>query len=433
MRKILIMAALVAFVVSLQAQTVRDEIRKNIRCSASNYMAYPNPVQHELTPAPKEKKPFYISHYGRHGSRYHNKPDTYDIPYLMLAKADSLGKLTRLGRDVLHRLDVIRKDAYERWGELTDLGASQHRNIMRRMVERFPEVFEGWASIDARSTTMTRCILSMENAMLQLSKMRPGVNIHHNATHRDMYYLNQQDRHLFAMKMDSVTKVRYDAFAQKHENNDRLMHELFNDSAYVRQHVDAGRLNYHLFKVASNIQSTDIRKHITLYDLFTDDEAYNNWKKENAWWYVCFGGSSINGSLQPYTQRNLLRRIIEQADSCIRLENPGVQLRYGHETVLLPLVCLLDVNGYGLATDNLESLDKKGWANYKIFPMAANLQLIFYRKNAQDDDVLVKVLLNENEATLPLKRVEEAYYHWKDFRDYYLLKLDTYEQLIGKE
>lgn len=433
MRKILIMATLVVFVFSLQAQTIRDEIQDNLRCSASNYMAYPNPVQHKLTPAPKGKKPFYISHYGRHGSRYHNRARTYDIPYQMLAKADSLGKLTPLGRSVLARLAVIRQDAYQHWGELTALGASQHRDIMRRMVERFPEIFEGKVEVDARSTTVPRCILSMENAMLQLAKMVPQANIHHNATQRDMYYLNQQDRYLFSLKMDSATQVAYNAFAQHHEHNKRLINSLFNDTAYSNK-IDGGELNYFLFKIASNIQSTEISKSITLYDLFTDDEVYANWRKENAWWYVAFGGCTINGGLQPYTQRNLLRRIIQQADSCLRLEHPGVQLRYGHDTVVLPLVCLLDINGYGLATDNLESLDRRRWANYKIFPMAANLQLVFYREGPDDQDVLLKVLLNENEATLPLKSTEGCYYHWSDFRDYYLAKLDAFDkQEIGKQ
>ena len=410
------------------AQTVRDEIRGNIRCSASNYMAYPGPYQRNLTPPPTGKKPFYISHYGRHGSRHHNKENIYNIPYYILASADSVGKLTPLGQDVLRRLQLIRSDADMRWGELTELGAKQHRQIMERMIERFPEVFEGKVDVDARSTIVLRCILSMENALLQLTSMRPQAKIHHNATVRDMYYLNQQDKKLFSMKMDSATQVIYNGFAQKYEDNDRLMRSLFNDTAYIRQNVDVGKLNYFLFKVGSNIQSTDLRNQLTLYDLFTDDEVYRNWKKENAWWYISFGGSTINGGLQPYTQRNLLRKLIADADSCIRLNKPSVQLRFGHETIIMPLCCLLDINGYGLATADLESLDRKGWANYRIFPMAANIQFVFYRRDAQDDDVLFKVLLNENEATLPLKTNIAPYYRWSDFRDFYLRKLDAYKE-----
>ena len=58
--------------------------------------------------------------------------------------------------------------------------------------------------------------------------------------------------------------------------------------------------------------------------------------------------------------------------------------------------------------------------------MASNLQLVFYRKSADDPDVLLKVLLNEDEATLPLPDDLAPYYRWSDFRDYYLKKLDSY-------
>ena len=98
----------------LRAQTAAQEIRQNVLCTASNYMAYPGPIQQVLTPAPQGMKPFYISHYGRHGSRFHSKPSMYNEPYLTLARADSLGKLSDLGREVMLRLDIIRKDAENR-------------------------------------------------------------------------------------------------------------------------------------------------------------------------------------------------------------------------------------------------------------------------------------------------------------------------------
>ena len=404
-------------------------LRNNIRCSAGNYMAYPGPTQLRLTEDPEGKKPFYISHYGRHGSRYHNRPHDYEMPCRTLAKADSLGKLTALGKDVLHRLTLIHQEADDKYGELTPLGALQQQQIIKRMVERFPEVFTDSSTVDARSTTLLRCYLSMEDAMMQLSRMRPRVKIQHNATHRDMYFLNQLDRRLLNAKMDSVTTACYNAFVRQNEDNSRLMQSLFNDTAYIRQYVDAKELNSQLFKLASNLQGAEISHQLTLYDLFTDEEIYRNWKKDNAWWYVNYGFCTLNGGKQPFSQRNLLRKIINDADSLILSDKPNVQLRFGHETVILPLVCLLEINGMGLATDNLESLDRKGWAAYKAFPMSANLQFIFYRESLADKDVLFKVLLNENEVRLPLKNNDGPYYHWTDFRSYYLNKLEAFEKV----
>ena len=54
--------------------------------------------------------------------------------------------------------------------------------------------------------------------------------------------------------------------------------------------------------------------------------------------------------------------------------------------------------------------------------MAANIQIIFYRKDGSDD-VLVKFLLNENETTLPEVKTDFApYYHWRDVNAYYRQK-----------
>jgi hypothetical protein len=381
----------------------------------------------KLTPAPSGKKPFYLSHYGRHGSRFLIEQNDYYFPYQILAKADSAGKLTPLGKDVLKRVTLLRAEADNHLGELTPLGAKQHQQIAKRMFERFPEVFEGKANVDAKSTTVNRCILSMEYALLQLISMNPGLHVAHEAAKFDMWYMNYQDKKLNRQKMDSTIKVVFQDFLQKYDKSESLMEKLFNDMTYAKEQVDARELTSALFKLASNLQSTELRRKITLYDLFSDEEVYGYWKINNAWWYINFGGYTLNGSKQPYSQRMLLRRIIQEADSCIQLEKPGATLRFGHESMLLPLTCLLELDGFGLQTDNLESLERRGWLNYKIFPMGANIQFVFYRKDLQDKDVLVKVLLNENEVSLPVNSNMQPYYKWSDVRDYYLRKLDAYQ------
>ena len=414
--------------VMLNAQSAMEEIQKDIHNSASNQLAYPGPKQTRFSPVPEGKNPFYISHYGRHGSRYLVGKDEYSRPYNILAKADSAGALTTLGKDVLHRISIMKEESENRAGELSPLGAIQHQQIARRMFERFPEVFAGDACIDAKSTVVIRCILSMENALMQFIILNPHLRIHHDASNHDMYYMNFQDKKLKSQKTDTVINEKYKTFAKKYDHSQELISKLFSDMDYVNKEIDTESLANSIFSLASNLQNLEARKKITLYDLFTDDELYDYWKVRNALWYIHYGGYTENGGKQPYSQRNLLRRIIEEADSCIQLERPGATLRFGHETMVLPLTCLLDLNGYGLQTDNLESLDRKGWVNFRVFPMAANIQFVFYRKDPQDKDVLVKVLLNENEAKLPVDTKVEPYYKWADVRDYYLKKLDAYHE-----
>ena len=205
------------------------------------------------------------------------------------------------------------------------------------------------------------------------------------------------------------------------------MQTLFNDSIYVTKHVSSYDLAEQLMLVAAIMQNVELGKKITLFDVFTDEEVYRIWKNGNAWWYIGWGASPATGSKMPYLQRNLLRKMIEQADSCIQQPKTNAHLRYGHETVVLPFICLLDINGFGMVTDNLNELTEKGWINYRAFPMGSNIQFVFYRKSPTDRDPLFKILLNENEATLPLPAKQAPYYRWSDFRKYYLKKLDAYE------
>ena len=81
----------------------------------------------------------------------------------------------------------------------------------------------------------------------------------------------------------------------------------------------------------------------------------------------------------------------------------------------------------------MEELEVKGWWASKVFPMASNIQLVFYRKNPHDKDVLVKVLLNEKEATLPLPSDIAPYYKWSDFREFYLKRIAEGESALSRE
>lgn len=426
MRKFFIQLAMLSIALSIDAQDVRKEILSNYCLSASNYLAYPGPSQNKLTPAPKGYKPFYISHYGRHGSRYLIGDNEYDKPLQILSEADKNGKLTPLGKDVLERVRLLWKESYKRLGELTELGAQQHKDIAKRMFERFPEVFSGNVHIDAKSTVVIRCILSMENELQQFLLLNPKLDISHDASYHDMYYMNLDDRKLSSEKMPDGVKEQYNAYRKAHVDYSRLINSLFNDSEYVRRNVSKEDFGYRLFKLASNLQSSELRKSITLYDIFTPEELYVNWQMENVRWYIEYGACPLNGGKQPFSQRNLLRRIIEQADSCMALPNPGVTLRFGHETMVLPLTCLLGINGYDKQIEKFDDVEKEGWINYRIFPMGANIQFIFYRRNASDKDIIVKVLLNENEASLPIKTDCAPYYKWTEVRNFYLSKLDSY-------
>ena len=425
--KLFVSALFLCVAQGLGAQTVIDLIKANPAYASCNYNTYPDTITAVYTPAPAGKKPFYFSHYGRHGSRYISSRSGFDIPFKMVALADSLNELTPTGQRVYQEMKLVMQDTEGRWGELTGYGRKQHRNIARRMARNFPEVFHPGARVQAYSTVVPRCIESMGTALIELLQEEPTLQVSQESSQRNQWFMNYQDRELRRQQMTPQIRKVYNEYITKYMGNTRLMELIFKNPDIVEEVVDEGQFNYYLMKMGLFQLNTHLYRNTYLLDIFQTDELYSMWQIDNALWYLQQGACKLNGGRQPYSQRHLLRRIIADADSCIRLADPGAQLRYGHETVLLPLVCLIGINGYDLETDDFSQLEAKGWWCSSVFPMGSNLQFIFYRSGLDDSDVLFKVLLNEEEARLPIQTDCAPYYHWNDFRTYCLDKLDRYK------
>ena len=274
---------------------------------------------------------------------------------------------------------------------------------------------------------MIRCILSMENELLKFATLNPRLKMKHDASHHDMYYMNLNDSVLFSKRRPKEVTDLINNWENSNIHPQRCIQQLFTDTTFVAKEMGVRKLYLTLFRVATILQNSEIGNHLTLFDLFTNDELYALWQRNNIHWYISSGPAPQNGGMQPFSQRNLLKNIMHQADSCLQLKRPGATLRFGHETIVLPLVCLLGINGHDKQISSIDELEQEGWVNYRIFPMAANVQLVFYRRSENDKDVLVKVLLNEQEAILPLPTKHAPYYRWSDFKNYYNAKLQSFK------
>ena len=423
MKRFFFLVVVAVFTLGMQAQTAREEIKANRFLSASNYLDYNNQLSTEtLTPAPKGYEPFYLTHYGRHGSRWLIGKQEYDAPLNTLREAHRHGKLTAKGEEVLKKFEAFYPTTINRLGELTTVGERQHHGIGKRMAQNFPEIFQTKnVPIDARSTVVIRCILSMEAECEELAAVNPTARIHNDVSESFQYYLNApwegQVRKNAGKGREELSKFRYE-----NTHPDRLMKVLFNDQDWVYNNVQAGNLMRQLFDVASNMQSHDTD--IELYSLFNDDEVYDLWRVNNAGWYLNYGAAPQTGGIMPFSQLNLLKNMIATADT---ITTTQATLRFGHEVCVMPLACLLELGNCGVAVSDLNKLDEQ-WRNYRIFPMACNIQIIFYRpKKGKSGDVLVKAMLNEREVSLPVKTDQYPYYKWNDVRQYYMDKIAKYE------
>ena len=457
MKRQTLMTLVAAMAMTMTAQTARkdgvpyfdrtaaEEIEANKYVAGSNYLDYDQLFTPQaLTPTPKGYVPFYMSHYGRHGSRWLISKDSYTSVVEPMQKAKMYGKLTAKGEDVLRQLEAFVKlpvpnfpaldGQYEgaqlRLGDLSSVGERQHHGIGKRMAQNFPEIFKTKnVTIDARSTVVVRCILSMVAECEELMAANPTARIHNEVSEALQYYMNASRTGLVKAMREKSRDVK-----RQYGNRvkpDRLMQVLFNDQQWVADSLKADRLMSQLFEIVTNMQSHDTD--IDLYPLFNSDEIYDQWRTSNIRWYVDYGPAPQTGGAMPFSQKNLLRNIIETADTVTQTQ---ATLRFGHEVCVMPLACLLELDNCGIAVDDLNELDKY-WRNYRIYPMACNIQLIFYRPSkskanskkpmANANDILVKALLNERECRLPIKTDQYPYYKWADLRQYYLNKLDAFD------
>ena len=415
--------------------SAKEEIMANRFLAGSNYLDYDRQLPTKaLTPTPKGYEPYYMSHYGRHGSRWLISDGNYSRPIATLETAKEMGKLTAKGEEVLETLKAIYKTSTKRLGDLTTVGERQHHGIGKRMTQNFPEIFKKKdVMIDARSTVVTRCILSMIAECEELAAANPTARIHNDVSESLQYYLNQPWEGI-VKEMGRNTGDKEDRdYSIKWTHPERLMKVLFNDQEFVYNNISAGALMRQLFHVACNMQSHDTD--LELFSLFTDKEIYDQWRQKNIGWYLDYGPSPVSGGKMPFSQLNLLKNIIETADTVTMTQ---ATLRFGHEVCVMPLACLLELDNCGMAVDNLDELDKY-WRNYRIFPMGCNIQLIFYRPLPfkpkgkgkglpKPGPVLVKALLNEREAYLPIETNQWPYYNWQDLREYYLKKIEDFSK-----
>ena len=129
---ILISLFLLSVTSDLCAQSFAERVENDRSIAAGVYHPY---VHGDLsdTPAPKGYKPFYISHFGRHGSRYHTTEAYFRHALVALEKASLASALTPEGKQLYEDIKVVASAHNGMEGELSPLGGREHKAIARRM------------------------------------------------------------------------------------------------------------------------------------------------------------------------------------------------------------------------------------------------------------------------------------------------------------
>lgn len=412
---------LAIFCLGVNAQTTFEEISADLNKAGGVYLAYPT-VETKQTPAPKGYKPFYVSHYGRHGSRYLLSDRDYQWIIQLMEKAEIVNGLTPLGHDVLKRLNMVWEEAQGRAGDLTPLGVRQHQGIAERMSKNFPEVFRGKRHVSARSTVVYRCAMSMVAFGDRLKQLNPQLDMSYEMSEKYMSYLNYHSArsNAFTHGKKGPWVEEYRKFEEAQVHPDRLVSTLFSNADFIRCEVNPSELMWGLYWIAVDMQ--DMETPVSFFDLFTAKEMFDLWQCVNYRFYMGNANPLASNGIVMANAKSLVENILESADAAIKDRSIAATLRFGHDGNVIPLLALLQIENFDVAVAGPAEVYKH-WCDFKATPMASNVQIVFFENKA--GDILVKFMHNENEVHVPVKTDQWPFYHWNDVKEYYQKRLST--------
>lgn len=416
MKKIAIfLCALVAAGSAAYAQTdSKAALMADIeRAGGVHYLCPTN--QPAPTSAPKGYKAFYVSHIGRHGARYALGGSVYEEQLAVWTKGHEKGWLTPSGEAFYQAYKDFYPAIALREGNLTQKGQDQHRYIAGQIYRNYPSVFKGKTHAEAVSTVSHRVIVSMFSFLSELD------NLDRDFTFGADYGQPYQS-YLLPDVIDSGAErhgdaeVKYGQFRDQVLDLDGLLAKWFTrpDSLVTNKY----KFCFDLHTVVSTLDNTDVPEiPEALYSVYAPEERYQLWRVNNYRDYQLLGRSPDTENLRMKAMSALLKDFVEKADEDMRTGQVQLRLRFGHDSTLMPLLSLMDVNGMGAAIEDPYEVEKY-WQNYNI-PMACNFQLVFF-KSKKNPDILVQVLLNGFEATLPLPMAAPgSFYRWEDVKACY--------------
>ncbi len=420
------------------AQTSREEIDAHPHLAMATHSVYGGPYYFKpIADAPKGYEPFYISHYGRHGSRYEAR-EFYTkrvVDYFHIA--DSLGILTPKGKEAKNIFEKVHATQEGRTGELTQIGFEQHKGIARRMYSRFKPVFKRGSIINSRSSTYSRCMLSMAGFNESLKECEPLIETRMAASERDQKMIRplapiaNEYHHNIRSVIEHEWQKKLDEWVS-HKDFSHSRNTLFTDMKPLCDMVGKSELYIlsDIYKRLAFMQNIGWHDRSFLDSIFTADERHALYVYENYRWYCIYVGTTLPDSKRYFCTMNyLVDDIVKYADLAVEGKNSAsADLRFGHDYYLLGLLAVANFNEIRTDHDysDIEKLSEQ-WRAHRHITMASNMQYVFYRSK-KNPDVLVRILHNENDVTLPIESATAPFYKWEDVRNYFNARIASLQK-----
>ena len=399
-----------------QRTSALQQLKADPRRAYGTDYPYKQTADVKLTKAPNGYKPFYISHYARHGSRYYWSSSLYKELDTLLTVAHQKQLLTPAGEEFRQKFMAAKDELQTGVSELTDLGWQQHQGIARTMYNNFPEVFEKGGNVLAISSLVGRCVISMSAFCQELVQCNPKIEIREQSSRFTLDGVVPTDgqnpvKHNYPKDLKPRYEKNRDMFKGEDKLRKNLLSRVFTSTEGLpgrKHHIASNLINLYTSLPSINHEGM-------MGNIITDDEMADRWEGDNLGGYSWVFGPQ-------YQMIPILKDILKKASAVIDGTSDRVaDLRFGHDTCIGPLTVLMGINGADLDPEDPYEVKNcyQSWETCK----ASNIQLIFYR-GKKADDILVKCLMNGEEATLPVPTTNYPYYKWSDFLKFYTDRCD---------
>ncbi len=405
----------------------RPEVREEVRASwnkSSGLDCLYDMSPKASTPVPKGYQATYISHYGRHGSRYAHTDKAYLIPLEALRVGAASGNLTDRGFRLLQDLEKFWERNMYKVGDLTPLGWQQHRYIAETMVESFPKAFGKGSVVDACSSASVRSIISMTSACSTISRKAPKSSVYAHQSIMDIQATRPNLGKNPFRYSGPATPFPYpesgdELLLRKLPSYKDILGRLFKNPDVCLGSNTPFQFFFFYYMLVAGMNSLPEEERINIDGLLTTEEYALLWEVDN------------HERLREYIKyqtacSSIIDDIIAKADERLSSSTRGADLRFGHDHVVLSLLQIMDIDGFGRYPATADELPE--WFQSFRSPMGANIQMVFYTSRCgKKREPLVKFLLNGEEVTLGKVRTDNwPYYTWEDARAWLKSRADSF-------
>ncbi len=392
---------------------------------AGNLANYPFPEYQDVK-APAGYAPFYISHLSRHGARFDitNDADIYEDLYRLFTGAEATGNLTPQGEAFLRDLKPLYAASRGKAGHLTANGRRDVRRIAENVYARFPAVFKGETRAEAVSTGLDRTVQTMDAFCGALDSLDASFTLHVDPSAESLdcwnfnkpYYTVADDDYIHSFS-SAPWAAPFDALFYAPLGKEDIFGRFF-------KAAPAEFSSRKFFKDLYYICATDICRNPDskmLSDYMTEEELRSAWRGLNYRYYHIFGQSTADGGRHWKLLYPLLQEIIDRADEDIRSGECALRLRFAHDSQLDPLLVLMGDRRFAVRAKDDARVDE--CYDWGFAPMASHILLVFYR--GPKGDILVRVLMNDEDVSLPLQTTGGVFYSWTVLRAFLLGQVDA--------